>query len=183
MKKRLGYIWDYYKFPIIVFLMIIYVLGYISYRQLTKKENLLSIASINIDLSEADISHFSKDYLEHKGSSQKRYQITFYNHLISQGDPNDGASYEYAYASSMKLLAMMTAKSLDIVLMDEKAYHTFSSNGYLYSLENYNLSAKKTESNDAICILLPAFSEKIYVGIIQNSRHLKEDVQYLEYIS
>lgn len=149
---------------------------------ITKKNTLLSVAAINIEISNENIPKFSDDYLLNRNFSSKKYNVNFYNNLISEGNPNDGASYEYAYASSMKLLALMTDKTLDIVLMDEKAYHTFSNNEYLYNLYDLNLSENTTNNQDAILISSPHFSDEIYIGIIQNSRHLEEAVQYINYL-
>lgn len=180
--KKIEYILDYYKLPIVLSIIIIYIFCSLSYKLITKKNTLLSVAAINIEISNENIPKFSDDYLLNRNFSSKKYNINFYNNLISEGNPNDGVSYEYAYASSMKLLALMTDKTLDIVLMDEKAYQTFSNNEYLYNLYDLNLSENITNKQDAILISSPHFSDEIYIGIIQNSRHLEEAVQYINYL-
>ena len=180
--KKIEYILDYYKLPIVLSIIIIYIFCSLSYKLITKKNTLLSVAAINIEISNENIPKFSDDYLISRNFSSKKYNINFYNNLISEGNPNDGTSYEYAYASSMKLLALMTDKTLDIVLMDEKAYQTFSNNEYLYNLYDLNLSENTTNKQDAILISSPYFSDEIYIGIIQNSRHLEEAVQYINYL-
>ena len=180
--KKIEYILDYYKLPIVLSIVIIYIFCSLSYKLITKKNTLLSVAAINIEISNENIPKFSDDYLLNRNFSSKKYNINFYNNLISEGNPNDGASYEYAYASSMKLLALMTDKTLDIVLMDEKAYQTFSNNKYLYNLYDLKLSENTTNKQDAILISSPYFSDEIYIGIIQNSRHLEEAVQYINYL-
>ena len=180
--KKIEYILDYYKLPIVLSIIIIYIFCSLSYKLITKKNTLLSVAAINIEISNENIPKFSYDYLLNRNFSSKKYNINFYNNLISEWNPNYGASYEYAYASSMKLLALMTDKTLDIVLMDEKAYQTFSNNEYLYNLYDLNLSENTTNKQDAILISSPHFSDEIYIGIIQNSRHLEEAVQYINYL-
>ena len=180
--KKIEYILDYYKLPIVLSIIIIYIFCSLSYKLITKKNTLLSVAAINIEISNENIPKFSYDYLLNRNFSSKKYNINFYNNLISEGNPNYGASYEYAYASSMKLLALMSDKTLDIVLMDEKAYQTFSNNEYLYNLYDLNLSENTTNKQDAILISSPHFSDEIYIGIIQNSRHLEEAVQYINYL-
>ena len=180
--KKIEYILDYYKLPIVLSIIIIYIFCSLSYKLITKKNTLLSVAAINIEISSENIPKFSDNYLISRNFSSKKYNINFYNNLISEGNPNDGVSYEYAYASSMKLLALMTDKTLDIVLMDEKTYQTFSNNEYLYNLYDLNLSENTTNNQDAILISSPYFSDEIYIGIIQNSRHLEEAVQYINYL-
>lgn len=180
--KKIEYILYYYKLPIVLSIIIIYIFCSLSYKLITKKNTLLSVAAINIEISSENIPKFSDNYLISRNFSSKKYNINFYNNLISEGNPNDGVSYEYAYASSMKLLALMTDKTLDIVLMDEKTYQTFSNNEYLYNLYDLNLSENTTNNQDAILISSPYFSDEIYIGIIQNSRHLEEAVQYINYL-
>ena len=177
-RKKLEYIWDYYKLHILVILIIIYFLGYISFRFITKKEVLLTVAAVNIEFSDEDVFKLSDSYLLHRGLDIKKYDINFHNSLLSHGD--DGVSYEYAYASSMKLLAMMTKSSLDIVIMDEKAYTSFSNNKYLYPLKDLTLSGNVTDRGDAV--LTTFLSSEIYIGIIANSRHLEESEKYIDYI-
>lgn len=181
-RKRLEYIWDYYKLPIITCLIIFYIVGYLSYRVITKKDTVLSVAAVNIEISNENISKFSDEYLSYKNLSGKRYNINFFNNLMSDGDPNYGASYEYAYASSMKLLALITDKSLDIVIMDKRAYETFSNNEYLYSVRNLELPEYITPKNDAVYISSSYFPSEIYIGIIQNSRHPDESLDYIRYL-
>ena len=56
-----------------------------------------------------------------------------------------GASYEYSYASQMKLLAMITDKKLDVVLMDQHTRDIFQRQDYLsecVSLEGTSLYRK-----------------------------------------
>ena len=181
-RKKLEYIWDYYKLPIITGIIIFYIVGYFSYKFITKKNTLLSVATVNIEFSPENSLKLSDEYLKHKNLSNKRYNIDFFNNLMSEGNINDGTSYEYAYASSMKLLALMTDKALDVVIMDDRAYQTFSDNEYLYFLDHFELYKYITPKNNAICISSPYFSSDIYIGIIKNSQHIDESLRYIQYL-
>lgn len=177
-RKKLEYIWDYYKLHIIAVLILCYFIGYIAHHFITKKEVILSVAAINIEFSQGDVRTLTDGYLTYQNLNTKKYGIDFHNRLMSQGDEADGASYEYAYASSMKLLAMMTNASLDIVIMDEKAYNTFSNNEYLHPLNDLEITV--TERGDAIHATF--LSSNIYIGIIDNSKHVEEAKKYIDYL-
>lgn len=177
-RKKLEYIWDYYKLHIIIILILCYFIGYIAYNFITKKEVILSVAAVNIDFSQEDALKLTEGYLTYQDMNTKKYGIDFHNSLMSQGNEADGASYEYAYASSMKLLAMMTNASLDIVIMDEKAYNTFSNNAYLHPLND--LSLNTTQKGDAVPVKF--LSSDIFIGIIDNSKNMEESRKYIYYI-
>lgn len=177
-RKKLEYIWDYYKLHIIIILILCYFIGYIAYNFITKKEVILSVAAVNIDFSQEDVRTLTEGYLTYQDMNTKKYGIDFHNSLMSQGNEADGASYEYAYASSMKLLAMMTNASLDIVIMDEKAYNTFSNNEYLHPLND--LSLNTTQKGDAVPVKF--LSSDIFIGIIDNSKNMEESRKYIYYI-
>ena len=50
-------------------------------------------------------------------------------------DDETNPYHEYTYASSMKILASIDGKQLDVVLMNKEAFDAFSQNGYLCDLE------------------------------------------------
>lgn len=47
-RKRLDHIWTYYKIPIILVLIVVYMAAYIGYRQATRKEDVLYLALVNV---------------------------------------------------------------------------------------------------------------------------------------
>ena len=82
-----------------------------------------------------------------------------------------GASYEYSYASQMKLLAMITDKKLDVVIMDQHTRDIFQRQDYMsacVSLEGTSLYRKA------------GFSEPVYAGIIRNTQRPESAEKYLE---
>lgn len=82
-----------------------------------------------------------------------------------------GVSYEYSYASQMKLLAMITDKKLDVVIMDQHTRDIFQRQDYMsacVSLEGTSLYRKA------------GFSAPVYAGIIRNTQRPESAAKYLE---
>lgn len=48
-RKRLAHIWAYYKAPIVIALILLYIAGYAVYRQATRKEDALYLALVNVE--------------------------------------------------------------------------------------------------------------------------------------
>lgn len=215
-RKRLQFFWDYYKLPIIIILIAIYIIGFMIYRQVTKKDTVLSVACVNMNISKDTQNALTDGFLQEFEGGSRRNQIEFYTNLLvpasedsesgaassdgaapsdgaSSSDdavPTDGATYDYAYSSQLKLLAMITDKSLDVVLMDDAAYGVFSRNDYLLPLtgreaETLNSDSILTAKGDAMDVTDgtrlkgAGLSGKIYAGIIANSQHVKTAVRYL----
>lgn len=103
----------------------------------------------------------------------------------------DGALYEYAYASSLKLLALMTDRKLDVVLMDPEACEQFSRNDYLMDLSDIDglqeYQGSLTLKGDALSLDgstladTAHFSGDVLIGIIQNTQRQDAAVQYIRY--
>ena len=47
-RKKWEHIWAYYKLPIAIVLIVVYILGYAAYRHVTKKEDVLYLGLVNI---------------------------------------------------------------------------------------------------------------------------------------
>ena len=52
-RQKLQYIWDYYKLPLAVLCIFLYIIGYSLYGHFTHKETLLCTALVNVSAGEA----------------------------------------------------------------------------------------------------------------------------------
>ena len=77
-KQKLQYIWDYYKFPMIVCFIFLYIIGYTAYGRFTRKDTVLYAGLINISSSEPLNLQLSEDFLGFmdENISQKRCSYT-----------------------------------------------------------------------------------------------------------
>ena len=132
-KQKLQYVWDYYKLPIAVCLILFYVIGYMVYSHITRKNVILYAGLVNVSAGEQLTSELSRGFLEFLGVNPSRTGLKLYTGLYLTEDPDD-PNQEYAYASRVKLLASIDGEQLDVVLMNREVFDLFSQNGYLYNL-------------------------------------------------
>lgn len=133
-KQKIQYIWDYYKLPIVICLIFIYILGYTLYGHFTKKETLLYTGLVNVNAGEQLTGELSGGFLSSLNADASKTELKLYTGLYLTDDPGD-PNHEYTYASRMKIIASIDDERLDIVLMNKEAFDAFSQNGYLSNME------------------------------------------------
>ncbi|MGL5258558.1 MAG: hypothetical protein ACRC7V_00470 [Lachnospiraceae bacterium] len=187
-KAKIQYIYDYYKFPIILFAIIIYIIVYILYGHFTKKENYLYIGLVNVSMSDGTSEQLFDTYLISQNIDITNNQIVTYENLYLSSDPST-EDLQFAYTSSTRILAAIESKQLDLVFLNEEAFIQFEKKGYLYDLslllEN-NLSTSDSvyaiDVSNSLIIKDAQFNDTLYIGIVQNSPRIDEAVLYLEYL-
>lgn len=133
-KKKLQYIWDYYKLPLTILGIFLYAIIYICYRHLTYKEPVLYTALVNVNAGETLTAQLGQGFLDAIGIDDSQNRLYLYSGLFLTDD--EGSSYhEYTYASRVKILAAIDGEQLDVVLMDKEAFDAFSQNGYLCEID------------------------------------------------
>ena len=83
-KKRLEHIWSYYKLPIIIALILLYMAGYAVYRQATKKEDVLYLALVNIAPGDTLTEQLTAGFARDQGLTGKQ-QVYLYSGLQTTG--------------------------------------------------------------------------------------------------
>ena len=131
--KKAEHIYTYYKWPILLVLLALIVLGSVLHRQLTKKDPVLYLAFLNVSVGEDLERQLTADYLTDAGLDASRQEVYLYKDLYISDDA-DTLNHEFAYASKMKLSGAISAKKLDLVLMNREAYDILSGQGYLLDL-------------------------------------------------
>lgn len=172
-KAKFQYLWDYYKLPFVIICIVLYVLIYNVHGQLTKKTTILSIAFVNVTISDSLSETLTTDFLSFEGLSQKKNEICTYDNLLIQKNPSS-ENLEYAYASSTRLLAAIDAKKLDLVFMNREAMEQLNEKGYLS--DSYNVS-------DFPVLKEAGFDGDVYLGVVANSCHQEECLRYLEFLN
>lgn len=134
-KKKIQYLWDYFKLPLVVLAIFLYVIVYIAYRRFTYQVPVLYTALININAGESLTEQLSEDFLDVLDINSSQSKMYLYSGLYLTDDENN-AYHEYTYASRMKILASIDGEQLDVVLMDKEAFDAFSQNGYLCNIDD-----------------------------------------------
>ena len=123
--KKAEHILTYYKWPIILGLIVLIVLFSTLHRQLTKKEPVLYLAFLNVSVGEDLEEQLTSGFLDEAGFDGRRQEVYLYRDLYISEDA-DTLNHEYAYASKMKLSGAISTRKLDLVLMNREAYDVLS---------------------------------------------------------
>ena len=222
-KAKLRYIWDYYKFPLVILCIVLYVIVYAIYGHFTQKTTILSVAFVNVAPGEALTEQLGNGFLTAQQINSKKNEVRLYTGLYLT-DNEDDPNHEYTYASRMKILGAIDGEALDVVLMNKEAFDAFSQNGYLCDLkvllsqndnELYQELSPFLQTNTVIlkdnsidmlfddsitysaqteeypmgldisqfsCIKDAHLNGTIYLGVIANSPHAAEGVEYVRYL-
>ena len=194
-RQRITYLWDYYKWLFILLIIAGGILIYSLTTVLTRKKTVLSVALVNVQADDSILDSITDQFLQMEPEDFSGGTVKYERNLLISADPEDstqdgstgsvtdrgasytasgtdgGASYEYSYASQMKLLAMITDKKLDVVIMDQHTRDIFQRQDYMsacVSLEGTSLYRKA------------GFSEPVYAGIIRNTQRPESAEKYLE---
>ncbi len=135
-KKKLEYIWDYYKLPIFAACLALYIAGYLLYGHFTHKDTILYTALVNIDAGENLLADLEEGFLEYANADPSDEKLELYRGLYLGGETS-GADYGYTSASGTKIVASIDRECLDVVLMNKEAFDAFCENGYLLNIETF----------------------------------------------
>lgn len=135
-KQKLQFLWDYYKLPLAVLCIGIYAAAYSIYGHFTHKDTVLYTALVNVSAGEELMQNLTSVFLESTGIDPSKNTCQLYPGLYLTEDENN-LYHEYTYASRMKILASIDASQMDLALMDQEAFDTFSQSGYLYDLDSF----------------------------------------------
>ncbi len=167
--KKAEHIFTYYKWPILLGLLALLILGSAVYRQFTKKEPVLYLALVNVAPGEQTERSLTADYLAAAGHDARKREVYLYPDLYLS-DEADTINHEYAYASKMKLTGAISAQKLDLALMNREAYDIFSAQGFLLELSELpdELSPLLTEND----VVVSDNSVDVLLGNAQEERRV-----------
>lgn len=133
-KAKIGYIWEYYRIPIVIVCIFLYIAGYMIYGRMTHKDTVLYTALINVSAGDTFKEKLSTDFLDYLEANAKKEKVELYDGLYLTEDESD-ADYGYVYASNTKITASIASECLDVVLMDQNAFDILAKKGYLCNIE------------------------------------------------
>ena len=208
--KKREHIFTYYKWPILLGLIVLAILGSALHRQLAKKEPVLYLAFANVAVGDDLADDLTEAYLQKSGA------------YLSENA--DTLNHQYAYASQMKLMAAIQSQELDLVLMNREAYDALSARAYLLPIDEkspgldpdlwqklspfltsndiiisdnsiaWQLGEADTheiitesvtnglELTDIALLKNAGFDEPVYLGVIANSPRIDSVISYLSYL-
>ena len=135
-RTKIEYIWDYYKLPLAILGVLLYILAYMLYGHFTARDPVLYVALVNVNAGGNLKKGLGEDFLGHRNLNPSKNKLELYTGLYLTDDELN-ENHQYTYASRMKILAVIDGELLDVVLMNKEAFDAFSQNGYLYALEDF----------------------------------------------
>ena len=147
--EKLEYIWEYYKWPILLTMLVLGILIWAAQRELTKKEPVLYLALVNVTVGEDLEQALTTGYLTASDKNPRRQEVYVYRDLYLSDDA-DVLNHEYAYASRTKVMGAVQTQKLDVVLMNREAYDLLSAQGYLLPFDDAALPPLFVVSNEVV---------------------------------
>ena len=131
--QKREHIWTYYRAHILLAVILAAIAVSSLHRIVTAKEPVLYTAFVNVSVSEELGAALSEDFLISRGYDTGKQEIYFYEDLRISANPQP-EEYEYAYTSSLKIMATIETGDLDLLVMNREAYDMCSGSGYLLDL-------------------------------------------------
>lgn len=130
LKKKIGYVWDYYRLHIgIVLVLAIFVISMI-HHYATLKDSVLDLLFLNASNAYDTPVDFDEFLTEQEFDTNKQ-TITL---TTSLSFPLEEGSFQSDYYSTQALAAMFAAGDLDVFAAPKQIYNDFASVGYVADL-------------------------------------------------
>ncbi len=129
-QKKLGYVWDYYRFHILGIIILLVTVGSIIHHYATLKTSVLDMLFLNAATIEDEQKPF-EEFMNAHGYNMDENQIyvtTSLNFALREG------SYQEDYYTMQTLSALFAAGDLDIFAAPHQVYNDFASVGYVADL-------------------------------------------------
>lgn len=158
-KEKVRYIWDYYKIPIIITLLVIAALSAFIYSQATKKKTYCSVAYISEGRTNNNMK-FLSDSLNNallKDNTKETY--------ISSKFSIEGEFSSSDYSAPPKLIGQLEGKSFDIAIADKKFINDNIKNNLFIDLNTLPEYASLQLSDDKLLEISESGKENCTYGI------------------
>lgn len=135
-KQKASYFWEYYKWYVIVPVIVIAFLGTTIYQKITAPEVILNGVLINTysTESEASCEEIIADFSEAQKIDTEEYAVTLNTTMSYITDDTSGTAN---YESIQALMAWIAAGSVDFISSDHAAMTDLAYNGYFVDLRNF----------------------------------------------
>lgn len=131
--KKLEYIWDYYKPQMAGILIILALIGMVV--QIVQNKQIvteLSAAVINAQAEEGSILRLHDGFVEYAGLGGSKQEVILDGGYQIHPESMD----QMTMASETKIMAAVSASSLDVMLMDEEAFDFYAKTDMFLDLQS-----------------------------------------------
>lgn len=136
-KQRVEHIWEYYKEYMFIALMVILLLiAVITSILNSRTEVLFSGALVNVNVTNAGWEYIDGDFFEHiggvEGKQEVRITSSFFEDMYTSAE-----KFDINYNVVMSVVSMVSAKSLDYMLMDQNAMEIYLTQDVMMDLSDF----------------------------------------------
>ena len=135
-KQKAAYFWEYYKWYVIVPVIVIGFIGMTVYQKVTAPETILNGILLNTYNTEADSvsQDMIADFSEKQKIDTEEYAVTLNATMSYDTDDTSGTAN---YESVQALMAWIAAGSVDFICSDHEAMTDLAYNGYFVDLRDF----------------------------------------------
>ncbi|MEY8426907.1 hypothetical protein AALA00_04135 [Lachnospiraceae bacterium 46-15] len=202
LKKKLGYVWDYYKAVIGAAAALVFVLFIIA--QAVKgagKTIVFSAALINAEKAGGvEVPELGRDFAEYIKIDEKKEEVSFDDSYLMNPEQGDTITM----AAQTKLMAAIQAEMVDVMVMREEVYESYLLSGAFMPLDEalgeefleqhqdmlafgkaegdtqekaYGLKFEENEKLQAVCGV-----GTVYFVVTARAVHLENTGRFVEYL-
>lgn len=135
-QQKLAYFWEYYKWYVIVPLIIVVFLGTTIYQKVTAPEIILNGVLLNTYNTESDAASAEviADFSKLQKIDTKEYEVTLNTSMSFVANDTSGTAN---YESVQALMAWMAAGTVDFINGDHSSMTNLAYNGYFVDLRDF----------------------------------------------
>lgn len=156
-KQKLAYFWDYYKWPVIIGIIVAAGLISMIYQMATRKETAFYALMLNATEFNylEDSSGNTTAFAEYAEIDEDKYQILYDTSIQIGTESGDD------YDSSQKLLVYIAAAELDVMVSDVDSLKKYAYQGQLYDLRDFLTEEQLEKYADSFYYVDGAVMEEI----------------------
>lgn len=171
-KKKIEFIYDYYKLPIIAVLLGIIIISYMVYSIATKQDTYCNITYYGSNANSEELSTIKDTLNERILSDDKKSSIFVDSIFVS---PN--SSYGDDPTSTQAFAVKLAANEIDILLLNKNYFDYFAAQGMLLNLNSLpGFDSLNFIENDLITVKDQSGNENLYGIKINNLNLLKDSI-------
>jgi hypothetical protein len=197
-KKKITYLWEYYRVPAFVVIASVALISYIIYIMVSPKvETKLYAAIIDNTVNEQTLTEYQTAFAKHLNLDPKKEAVNFNSNFYFNGADE--------VTSRQVLTTYIAAKEVDVIIAPESEFKNFAYYGYLDKLSNslptdlyssmtnrfYISDSQDDKEKNAYGIYLTDSdlfknntdnSDPYVLGIVVNSNYKDNAVEFIRYL-
>lgn len=134
-KEKISYFWYYYKWHVIISIIVIAMVGSFIYQFVNRKEDVLTAVMLNASALDqtADLPDFAADFAQAEGIDLNTESMTFDTSIRIL---DDTTMDEVSVTSNQKLMVYVAANELDCMITDLDSIQKYANSSIFYDLRD-----------------------------------------------